>query len=132
MLTREQEERLAEEARKVFGTRLGIARAAIYPDQDSAGAALGLRPRRWGAYEGGRREPPLWILRKLPELFHRPLSWFFDLPDERGLSDAEGQIVSLLRAIKDPDTRAAADAAVVRILEAQVALDQGRRSQATG
>lgn len=127
MLTKQQEDRLAEEARRIFGTRLGIARAVVYPDQDSAGAALGLKPRRWGAYEGGRREPPLWLLRKLPEMFHRPLSWFFDLPDERGLSEAEGRIISLLRSIEDPAVRVAADQAIIVILEAQLPLDRSRQ-----
>ena len=130
MLTKEREEELAAEARRIFGTRLGIARAAVYADQDEAGAVLGFKKRRWGAYEGGRREPPLWFLRQLPGMFHRPLSWFFDLPDERDLNESEQQIISLLRMIRDPHVRRAAEETVIRVLEAQLPLDQQRHREA--
>lgn len=129
MLTKEREEALAAEARAVFGTRLGIARAAVFPDQDSAGKALGFKKRRWGGYEAGRREPPLWFLRQLPAMFHRPLSWFFDLPDERGLDETEQRIISTLRLLQDPLIRSAAADAALTVLEAQLPLDRARRER---
>lgn len=134
MLTKEQEEKLAAEARRLFGTRLGMARAAIYPDQDSAGKVLGFKKRRWGGYEAGRREPPLWFLMKLPAMFHRPLSWFFDLPDERALDDKESRIISLLRSLDDPVIRSAAIDGTISQLERQVqmqALIREREAHAT-
>lgn len=126
MLRKEEEKRLAAEARAVFATRLGIARAAMYRDQDEAGAVLGLRKRRWGGWEGGRREPPLWVLRKLPGMFHRPLSWFFDLPDERALSDQEARMISALRSIEDPEFRSWAETTVIGLLESAPSVPRPR------
>ena len=124
MLRAEQEARLAMAARKIFATRLGIARVALYSDQDSAGAVLGLKKHRWGCYERGDREPPLWVLRRLPQMFHRPLSWFFDLPDERELSDREARIILALRAIPDDDIRFSAETTLLTVLERAFLLGQ--------
>ncbi len=129
MLTERRQEELKKEARKIFSERLGLARAEVYPDQDSAGEALGLKPRRWGGWERARTEPPLWVLRKLPELFGRPLSWFFGLPDEHELSDAEARIITTLRSIQDPELRAAAEQALLISAQAQLPLDRRLRDQ---
>lgn len=110
-------ERMAQEARQIFAQRLAQARMRLFSDQDTAGAAFGLRKGRWGGYERARCEPPLWVIRLLPEKLHMPLAWFFGLPDERGLDDKETEIVSMLRAIPDPRRRAHATELVITVLE---------------
>ena len=115
-----EEKRIEAEVRRLVGTRMGMVRESMGLDQDAAGALFGIRGHRWGYYERGDREPPLWLLRKLPQVFHRPLSWFFDLPDERGLDDDEAQVISLLRAITSPPVKRAALAGMVALLEAGI------------
>lgn len=113
----DRQQKWAAEVRKIFARHLMEIRVRFYPDQDSAGAAFGLRKGRWGGYERARTEPPLWVIRELPSKFHVPLNWFFGLPDERALDEDEVVIVSLVRAIPDTRRRRHAKELVITVLE---------------
>ena len=114
----------ADPTSKVVGEQMQRARESMQLDQGEAGARIGITAARWGSYERGERSLPLDKLRLLPRAFHRPVTFFLRLPDERGLEAAEQEIISLERAIKDSNLRQAALEITARQLQAQVTFYQ--------
>ena len=111
-------------AAKIVGEQMQKARESMQLDQGEAGARVGISAARWGSYERGERSLPLDKLRLLPKAFHRPVTFFLRVPDERGLEPAEQEVISLERAIQDPVLRIAALETAARQLQAQVSFYQ--------
>lgn len=112
------------ETRRIVGQQMLKARESMGLDQAEAARRVGITTAQWGSYERGERSPGLAMLRAFPIAFHRSLSWLFNLRDERGLDPPEQEVISLERAIKDPNLRQAALETAARQLQAQVSFYQ--------
>ena len=108
------------EIRRIVGRQMLKARESMSLDQTEAARRVGISVAQWGSYERGERSPGLAMLHTFPGAFHRSLPWLFGMRDERGLELAEQEVISLERAIEDPNLRQAALETAARQLQAQV------------
>lgn len=125
---RQAEKEREQQARAIIGERMEIAASTVGLKQAGAGKRFGIKPGRWGQYARGERTPPAWLLRELPEKFGRQLTWFFGLPDPRGLDETETEIVDLLRHIRSPDLKRNIIELLLAQLREQVRVDERLRA----
>ncbi len=131
-MSQQKKKRLtAREVLQLLASQMLKARLAADIDQAEAGARAGIpgtytkRRARWGSYERSERTPPLDVIRNLPDAFpSRPLTWFFGLEDERGLSPRQQVIIKKLQNLTDPAWQENTLDAVERVIDAQLALWQ--------
>lgn len=67
--------------RKALGKRLASLRNERDLSQEGIARKLKIKRSRWGSYEEGRAEPPLFILQKIVNIFNLTLDELIAIPE---------------------------------------------------
>lgn len=90
-----------------WGKRVVAAMDSVGLTQRETARLLGMDENTFGGAIRGYHRFQLEIIPRLAEVLHRPISYFFGLPDPRGLSDEEQILVEIFRAYQRPIMREA-------------------------
>lgn len=108
---------------------IAVARDRAGLSQAELASRLGIEAATLSTYETATRKVPVTLIPRLAEVLKRPIGFFFDEPDPRGLDEAEQGIVGQLRSIENPGLRASAVDSITRQLQAITEADRGLRGK---